>query len=398
MIMAKELKLPDIGEGIQEGEIIRWIAKEGQRVKEYEPVVEIMTEKVNVEIPSPTTGTIIKILAKEGQVVKVGAPIALIQTEGEAPAEEQPPQPEARVEAVQKPAAVQKTKVEELEILATPAVRKLARDLGVELGAVIGTGPGGRVTEEDIRGYAARGPQMKMEAPPALVEKVQLRGVRRKIAERLTKSKNVEVHVTHFDEVDVTSLVSLRETTRETSQRSNVKMTYLPFIIKALAKALKQYPHLNATYNEAREEFEVKGYYNIGIATDTDYGLVVPVVKSVDKKDIYQLAAEIDSLAEKARNQKLSLQDVQDGTFTITNIGPIGGTMGTPIINYPEVAILGVHKITKRPVVKEAQIVIREMMNLSLSFDHRLIDGALAANFVNALKKYLEEPAWIVTS
>lgn len=395
--MQRELKLPDIGEGIQEGEIIRWIVKEGQRVKEYESVVEIMTEKVNVEIPSPTTGTIIKLLAREGQVVKVGEPIALIEAEGESPAEERPSGPEAGAEVVQKPAPVQRAEAERVEILATPAVRKLARELGVELEQIAGTGPGGRITEEDVRGHLGQRPQPRTEVQSSLIERVPLHGVRRKIAERLTKSKNIEVHVTHFDEVDATGLVALRERAKEIAQRKNVKITYLAFIIRALVPALKQYPYLNATYNEETGEFEIKRYYNIGLATDTEYGLIVPVVKGADKKDIFQLAAEIEGLAEKARTQKLELQEVQDGTFTITNIGPIGGIMATPIINYPEVAILGVHKIVKRPVVKDGQIVIRDMMNLSLSFDHRLIDGAKAANFVNTLKKYIEDPAlsWI---
>jgi pyruvate dehydrogenase E2 component (dihydrolipoamide acetyltransferase) len=394
--------LPDIGEGVAEGEIVKWLVKEGDEVKENQPLVEVMTDKVNVEIPSPKKGTVLKLNAKEGEVIKVGRVLITIGEKGEQSLSvvttivaAEPIAPSRA--AMASPATTLGTSVPKPpEVLATPATRKLARDLGVDLAHVQGTGPGGRITDEDVRRFT---PGIKpavvavgVAGPRGAEERIPLRGIRRKIAERMVKSKHTAAHVTHVDEVDMTEVVQLREKAKQAAEKRGVKMTYLPFIIKALIPALKQYPYLNSTLDDEKEEIVLKRYYNIGIATATEQGLVVPVLKDAEHKSITQLAEEIEKLSTKARTTQLTLDEIQGSTFTITNVGGIGGVFATPIINYPEVAILGLHKITKRPVVKDNQIVIRDMTYVSLSFDHRVLDGAMAAEFMNMIKQYLEDP------
>ena len=405
--MVYEFHLPDVGEGVAEGEVVKWLVKEGGEVKENQPLVEIMTDKVNVEIPSPKKGIVLKLMAKEGEVVKVGQVLLAIGEKGEqatpstatvslakptvttAPAKIEPvaPAPSTPLAPPRRPQ----------EILATPATRKLARDLGVDLSLIQATGPGGRVTDEDVQQFkksrvGAATISVTVSQKTGSEERIPLRGIRRKIAEHMTKSKHTAAHVTHVEEVDMTEIVHLRKKANESAEKHNVKLTYLPFIIKALIPALKQYPYFNSTLDDEKQEIVVKKYYNIGIATNTDQGLVVPVLKDAEHKSITQLAEEIASLSERARAGQLTLDEIQGSTFTITNVGGIGGVLATPIINYPEVAILGVHKITKRPVVRDNQIVIREMTYLSVSFDHRVLDGAMAAEFMNVIRKYLEDP------
>ena len=404
--MVYEFRLPDVGEGVAEGEVVKWHVKEGDEVKENQPLVEIMTDKVNVEIPSPRKGIIQKRMANEGEVVKVGQVLIVIAEEasGGAVTPSAPPKPSpAPAAAPSKPPApttaeaAQQTQVaKQREILATPATRKLARDLGVDLSLVQGTGRGGRITDEDVqrvKGSSWPAPAaVTVTGPRGSEERVPLRGVRRLVAQHMVKSKTTAAQVTHVDEVDMTEIVQLRERAKTSAENRGVKLTYLPFIIKALIPALKQYPYLNSSLDDEKEEIILHRYYNIGIATDTEQGLVVPVVKDAERKSITQLAEEISALSEKSRTGQLTLQEIQASTFTITNVGGIGGMFATPIINYPEVAILGVHKITKRPVFKDNQILIRDMTYLSLSFDHRVLDGAMAARFVNAIKQYLEDP------
>jgi pyruvate dehydrogenase E2 component (dihydrolipoamide acetyltransferase) len=403
--MVYEFRLPDIGEGVAEGEVVKWLVKEGADVKENDPLVEIMTDKVNVEIPSPKKGTVLKLMAKEGEVVKVGQVLLAIGEKGEqtttttatASTPETPTPSQVKTEVVVPTTSTAAVLKKPQEILATPATRKLARDLDVDLSLVQGTGPGGRIIDEDVHRFKKSGAETLTATATApekasREERIPLRGIRRKIAERMVKSVHTAAHVTHVDEVDMTEIVQLRERTNESAEKRGVKLTFLPFIIKALIPALKQYPYLNATLDDAKEEIVLKRYYNIGIATNTMQGLVVPVLKDADHKSITQLAEEIAKLSERARTGHLTLDEIQSSTFTITNVGGIGGVFATPIINYPEVAILGVHKITKRPIVKDNQIVIREMTYLSLSFDHRVLDGAMAAEFVNVIKKYLEDP------
>jgi len=283
------------------------------------------------------------------------------------------------------------------EILATPATRKLARDMGVDLATVQGTGPGGRITDDDVRlfkdvGRSAAAVAITVTGPRGVEERVPMRGIRRKVAEHMVKSRDSTAQVTHVDEVDMTEVVHLREKAKDSAEKRGIRLTYLPFIIKALVLALKKYPYLNSSLDDEKQEIVLKKYYNIGIATDTEQGLLVPVVKAAEHKSITQLAEEISKLSEKARAGQLTLDEIQGSTFTVTNVGGIGGVFATPIINYPEVAILGVHKITKRPIVKDNQIVIRDMTYLSVSFDHRVLDGAMAAQFMNAIKQYLEDP------
>ncbi len=406
--MVYEFKLPDVGEGVAEGEVVKWLVKEGAEVNENQPLVEIMTDKVNVEIPSPRKGTILKLMAKEGEVVKVGQVLLVIAEKGEGTSA--PSQPSAVVSTVAPtptevvttaPSRVAVTQVpsKAQEVLATPATRRLARDLGVDLATVQGTGTGGRITDDDVKRFKEGGKRpvaaavaVTVPGPRGPEERVPLRGIRRKVAEHMVKSKQIAAQVTHVEEVDMTEVVHLREKANAAAEKRGVKLTYLPFIIKALVPALKQYPYLNASLDDEKEEIVLKRYYNIGIATDTEQGLVVPVVKSADHKSITQLAEEILRLSEKARAGQLTLDEIQGGTFTITSVGGIGGVFATPIINYPEVGILGVHKITERPVAKDLQIQVRHMTYLSLSFDHRVLDGAIAARFMNSIKQYLEDP------
>jgi len=403
-----EFKLPDVGEGVHEGEIVKWLVKEGDRVEEFQPMVEVLTDKATVEIPAPKSGVILKLMAKEGEVVKVGSVLVLIGEPGEAAEPpSQTPEAKEKVKTFEGAVGTAPTRPSQ-RVLATPATRKLARELGVDINLVPGSGPAGRITDQDVRAFAeslkagavtrprekpvtAAGPRPQI-SPDQREERLPLRGIRKRTAERMHQSKTTAAHFTYVDEVDMTELVKLREEAKALSERKGIKLTYLPFIIKALVNALKQYPYLNASIDDARGEIVIKHYYNIGIATATDEGLIVPVVKDADKKSILELAAEIERLANKAREGKIALEELQGGTFTITSLGALGGLFATPIINYPESAILGVHEIKKKPVVRDNQIVIRDIMLLSLSFDHRLIDGHVGAMFTKELIKYLEDP------
>lgn len=484
--MSYEFKFPDIGEGLTEGEIVRWLVKEGDEIKEGQPLVEVETDKALAEIPSPKTGVIQKILAKEKEVVKVGQAIVVFGEKGEsvakkeAPAEEMPaketppkeapakevpakevppkeqpvkeePAPSAKKpksvgvvgeleEAPEEPAAPAAKQVDEKpaaekpvpgkplverpptekpalvspHAMATPAVRALARELGVDIDKVKGSGPEGRVLEKDVR-QAAETKEKPVEpamAAPAeavkqpakakkydlygYIEHVPLRGVRRSIAKAMVKSKYTAPHVTAMDEADVTELWKIKEKEKKAAEKRGIKLTILPFIIKAVIAGLKEHPYLNSTLDDENEEILLKKYYNIGVATDTPEGLMVPVVKGAAEKSIFQLAEELIQLTDKARNRKIDLGDLKGGTFTITNYGSIGGMYGTPIINHPEVAILGVGRMKDLPVVKDEKLETRKILFLSLSFDHRVVDGAEAARFLNAIISRLEDPDLIL--
>ncbi|HTD81279.1 MAG TPA: dihydrolipoamide acetyltransferase family protein [Thermoplasmata archaeon] len=408
--MAREFKLPDIGEGVHEGEIVKWLVKEGAPIKENDLMVEVMTDKVTVQIPSPVTGKVLKLLAKEGQTVLVGTTIILLGEAGEsAPATSSPapaPQATPAIARAQATAAQAPASSSGGPALAAPAVRKLARELGVNLDAVRGSGSGGRITEDDVRNAhkaptpaIAPRPALAVEelppkrAPSGLEERIPIHGLRKRIAEKMAKSHATVAPFTYVEEVDMTQLVHLRDRLKEAAEGKAVKLTYLPFVVKALIAALKEHPTLNASVDDEKQEIVVKRYFNIGIATATDEGLTVTVVHDADKKEIWALAREIDRLAAAAREKKLTLHEIQGGTFTITSLGKEGGMFATPIINWPEVGIIGVHKIEKRPVVRNDLVVIREMMYLSCTFDHRVIDGHVGAAFVQAIVKYLEHPA-----
>ena len=403
--MTREFKLPDIGEGVHEGEITKWFVQEGDAVRENDPLVEVMTDKVTVQIPSPVTGTILERRGKEGETVEVGATIVVFGTAGEkmppsAPAASPvPPAPPKASVPPAPPAAAG------APVLAAPAVRRLARELGVDLASLHGTGPGGRIVEADVRGpprgpaqqpSAAEAPRPAVSGAPAGGEdRISIHGLRKRIYDKMAKSTSSAARFTYVEEVDMTQLVQLRERLNEAGARKGTKLTFLPFIVKACIAALREFPTLNASVDDERQEIVVKHAYNIGIATATEEGLNVTVVHEADRKDLWALAAEVERLATAAREKKLSLHDVQGSTFTITSLGKEGGILATPIINWPEVAILGIHKIEKRPVVRAAHIVIRDMMYVSCSFDHRVIDGHVGAAFVQAVRDYLEHPAML---
>jgi 2-oxoisovalerate dehydrogenase E2 component (dihydrolipoyl transacylase) len=427
--MAVELEMPELAESVIEGEIVKWLVKEGEHVKQDQPVVEVMTDKVTVEIPSPYEGILLKQLAPEGAVVPIGKPIAVFGKEGEtvdtaahatpaaqAPTPSPPPAPEQKTPSAPAPAeavqakprpgngqprgAVAQTETAQLgpsgRPLATPAVRKLARELGVDLFHVRGSGEGGRIQREDVERVAGSAPAArvatKQVTAPQESERVPLRGLRRVIADHMVLSKHTAAHTLHVDEADLTELVAMRERAKAKAAAMGFKLTYLPFFVKAVTGALKRHPYVNASLDDEKHEIIVKSFYNIGIAADTDEGLVVPVIHHADHKSIFELAAEIAELADKARHGKLTRDDITGGTFTITNVGSVGGLFTFPVINYPEVAILGTHSIAPRPVVRDGQIVIRQMMYLSISFDHRVVDGALAANFVKDVVASLSNP------
>jgi 2-oxoglutarate dehydrogenase complex dihydrolipoamide succinyltransferase (E2) component len=392
-----DFKLPDIGEGVAEGEILKWMVKEGDQVSEDQPLVEVMTDKVNVQIPAPRSGKVSKILVKEGDLAKVGQTIMVID-DGSGGGSQPPASPGASLPKQLAPVQQAPPAPAPSGVLATPATRRLARELGVDISSVRGSGPQGRVTDDDL-GKAASGPRpgpvtVTVQAQPRpgpREELVPLRGIRKTIAERMVKSKETTAQVTHVDEADMTELVLLREAFKGSAEKRKVHLTYLPFIIKALVPALKEFPFLNASLDEASGNIILKKYYNIGIATDTDQGLVVPVVKDVDAKDMFELSGEIEALADKARKGQLALDEVRGSTFTITNVGAIGGLFATPIINLPEVAILGLHKITKRPVVRDGRVEVRNVSYLSLSFDHRVLDGAYAARFTSRVIETIQD-------
>lgn len=401
--MAFDFKLPDLGEGIAEGEIIKWMAKEGDQIKEDQPIVEVMTDKVNVQIPAPRSGKVSKILVKEGDIAKVGQTILIIDDGSTGTAPSVPGSAPATSRPVQAaPVTQAHSAVPSQGSLATPATRRLAREMGVDIGTVRGSGPQGRITDDDVRrsaGGSKSGPAVVsvQQAPAAHVqagpkeELVPLRGIRKTISERMLKSLQTTAQVTHVDEADMTELVQLREAFKGSAEKRGVRLTFLPFIIKALVPALKEFPYVNSSLDEPNGNIVLKKYYNIGIATDTEQGLVVPVVKSVDTKDIFELAGEIERLADKARHGQLTLDEVHGSTFTITNVGAIGGIFATPIINLPEVAIMGLHKITKRPVVRDGKVEIRDISYLSLTFDHRVVDGAYAARFTSRVIETIQD-------
>ena len=421
--MPYEFKFPDVGEGITEGEIVKWRVKEGDSVKEHDVLAEIETDKAIVEMPSPKSGVISKILHKEGDTIKVGETLVIIETGEEATVEtkKEPTLKPAGVvgyleEAteIEKPRIQQAARPTEPQVLATPATRRLARELGVDLSKIKGTGIDGRITEGDVRKASGKidmpiskevskleeistepklEPEIKITKKYDMygyIEHVPLKGVRKVIARNMSKSFYTAPHVTHMDEADVTELYKLRNQEKRRAAERGIHLTYLPYVIKAVIKALQAHPYMNATLDDEHEEIILKKYYNIGIAADTPDGLIVPVIKGADQKDIYQLAREIAQLARKAQERKTDLADLKGGTFTITNIGVLGGMHATPIINYPEVAILATGRIRDKFVLRGGIPRTRKVLPLSLSFDHRVVDGAEAARFVNKIIMYLE--------
>ncbi|MBX5475298.1 MAG: 2-oxo acid dehydrogenase subunit E2 [Thermoleophilia bacterium] len=377
--MAYELRLPDLGEGLTEGEIARWLVAEGQEVGEDDPLVEIATDKTTVEIPSPAAGVVSRILVAEGEVVPVGTVLVVIDGDGEAPAEEEPPageeRPPAEAAAPQPSNRVLQGAGQE-KVRATPLVRRLAQELGVDLAALAGTGAQGRITEEDVRAAAAAAASTGAVTPAAEGRRERLRGVRRQMFEHLTRAHREVAAVTWVEECDFSGVHPRR---------------LVPLVLRAAAASLREYPELNARVEDG--ELVYLDRYDIGVAVQTEQGLVVPVVRGCERRSLDELEAEVRRLVEAAHAGTLAPEELRDGTFTVTSAGRAAGLFVTPLVNHPEVAILGVHRIADRPVVRDGEIAIRPIGNVSVTFDHRVIDGKRAAEFGLAVIARLEQGA-----
>lgn len=441
--MAFEFKLPDIGEGIHEGEIAKWLIAEGDKINEDDVLVEIQNDKAVVEIPSPVDGTVSKIHVEEGEVTTVGTTIVTIDDgsedsgssdKAEEKSEEKPEEkaektPEKPADDAAKPADEEQVSEESPNkaekqpdtdkadsdkiVIAMPSVRKFARENDVDIKEVTGTGKNGRILKEDIENFGteAAEPEQAEETKEEtsassegtqkaplkqqtgeLETREKMSGMRKAIAKAMVNSKHTSPHVTHIDEVEVDALWAHRKKFKEIAAEQGVKLTFLPYVVKALVSALKKYPELNTSIDNETFEVIQKHYYNVGIAADTEKGLVVPVVKDADKLSMFEISDEINELATKARDGKLSSDEMKGGSVTISNLGSAGGKWFTPVINQPEVAILGIGRIEEQPVVRDGEIVAARVLALSLSYDHRQIDGATAQNALNHIKRLLNNP------
>lgn len=430
--MKFEFLFPDIGEGLDEGVIMKWLVNVGDEIKEGDSVVEVETDKVTAEIPSPKTGKVLELMAKKGDTIHVGNVFITIEVEGEESTlvEEKPEDvvtelPEKQEVVEEETAGVVGEVIASSEviapsteehhkappskqtgkILATPVARQMAKDLGVDIGTVKGTGPNGRVMKEDIqkskdvkieKKLEVKAPVTTSREPVSLdderYERIPLSKIRQTIAQKMTQSRFTIPHTTAMDEIDITKLDEFRSKYKDVLKEEDVNLTYLPFIIKAVIVALKKFPEFNSELDEEKQELILKHFYNIGIATDTDRGLMVPVVKDIDRLSIVDIARAVENVTTKAKDNKISLNELKGGTFTITNYGSIGGHFGIPIINYPEAAILGLGRVVKKPIVRDDEIVIAKVLPLSLSYDHRTIDGASGSRFLNLLKELLSDP------
>ncbi|TQS75705.1 2-oxo acid dehydrogenase subunit E2 [Ornithinibacillus gellani] len=426
--MAFVFKLPDIGEGIHEGEIVKWFVEEGQEVKEDDVLCEVQNDKAVVEIPSPVEGKVEKIFVEEGTVAVVGDKLISFDAEGYESEDDDEEEAEEQVEEkastedkkpAKEQAASEQDKKEETHdenerVIAMPSVRKYARENDVDIHQVTGSGKHGRVVKEDIdkflsgdqapaaeetTGSAKEQDTAKETVVPAgeyAETREKMSGIRKAIANAMVNSKTKAPHVTLMDDIDVSELVAHRKKFKEVAAAQDIKLTFLPYVVKALVSALKQYPILNASVDDQTEEIVQKHYYNIGIAADTDKGLLVPVVKQADRKSIFAISKEINELADKARNGKLTPDEMKGASCTITNIGSAGGQWFTPVINYPEAAILGIGRIAEKPIVRDGEIVVAPVLALSLSFDHRIVDGATAQLALNQIKRLLNDPQLIM--
>ncbi|HAN32871.1 MAG TPA: pyruvate dehydrogenase [Myxococcales bacterium] len=413
-----EFKLPDIGEGVVEGELVKWLVQDGESVVEDTPLFEVLTDKVSAVIPSPKAGTVAKRMFAEGDIVPVGAVVVTIAGSGGGASTDTPaPSAAAPVTAAKAPApaptpaaapaATPARKSAGGRVRATPATRKLARTMGVDITEIPGTGDHGRVTKQDVQTWAARGQQGSSQAAPrAPVQQApvaapsqddevrKIIGLRRRISDNMRMSRDKNAHFTYVDEIDFTEVSKLKNQLRS----AGVKTTFLPFVMKAVITALKdpEFEHLNAWTDYEAGTITIKRSYHLGIAAATDAGLLVPVIFDADKKSVRTLVDELGQLGQAAREGQLPVSQLSGSTFTITSLGKLGGMFATPIINTPETAILGLHKIEKRPVVVDDQIVIRERMYMSCSFDHRMIDGHVGAAFIQRVKALLEQPALLM--
>lgn len=440
-----EYKMPELGEGLHEGEIVKWHVKPGDAIEEDDILMEVQNDKAVVEVPSPVSGTVKELKVEEGTVAVIGDVLAVLEVAGDVAADQAAGsdsptsatddasnaghasatstaadrgQAASEGQAANSPLAVPAHAAR--DVLATPSVRKLARELGVPIAEVQGTGKHGRVTREDVQAYqqgggASNATASTPNAPAAAnragsaaaaqasgpsvdrpEERVPLKGIRKVIASAMVKSVYTAPHVTIMDEVDVTKLVELRQKAKPIAEKKGVKLTYLPFIVKALVAAVREFPVLNTSIDDENNEIIYKKYYHVGIATDTDNGLIVPVIEHADRKNIWTIADQIRDLATRGREGKLAPHEMRGSTISITNIGSAGGMFFTPVINWPEVAILGTGRISEKPVVRDGQLAIGQLMALSLSFDHRIIDGATAQYALNYIKQLLEDPQMLV--
>lgn len=416
------VKLPELGEGVTEGELVKWTVNIGDVVKPDQTVAEIMTDKATVEVPTPVGGTVSEFKFKKGDVIKVESVILTLSGAGNvqkaAAAKGNGHSAPTPVSVLTPPMSVTATSggiyppVADSRILATPATRRLAREMGVDINGLTGSGLASRVTRDDVlkakggpanisgAGAVSAGtPTMSFPKPAyhstqaQAEERVDLIGIRKKIAQNLQLSKAIIPHFTLMDEADVTQLVTMRETLKDFAEKNGTKITYLPFVMKALIATMKEFPQFNASIDDAASQIVYKKYFNIGFAADTPSGLMVPVIKNADQKTILEISKEIIDLSKRAREGKLKIDEMKGGTITITNIGSVGGTYATPIINHPEVAILGMYKIQDKPVLKDGNIAFIKAMNYTVTADHRLIDGAVAANFLKSFFSKIQNPA-----
>ena len=435
-----EFKFSDIGEGIHEGKLLKWMFDVGDEVKDGDTLFLVETDKVNAEIPSPTDGKIYEKLAEEGDIIHVGDVVVKIDDGEDDTGSETKKDTSSNKETVDEGKDMagvvgelevgedvldssdeseekhKKDNKSKKKILATPVARKLAKDLGVDIKTIEGTGPNGRVMKKDIykanedsektsgkkeneehkkSSSSVEVPELKIEGE---VERVALSNLRKTIAKNMVLSKSVIPHASSMDDFDVSKLVEFRKEQKELAKDKGINLTYMPFIIKAVTLALKEFPVFNSSYDDKNEEIVLKKYYNIGIAVDTPDGLMVPVIKDADQKGILEMAKEMEDMIEKSKDKSIDIDRLRGGTFSITNYGAVGSTYGVPVIKHPEVAILGIGKITKKPIVVQDDIVIRDIMPISLSIDHRVIDGAEAGRFLNKIKEYLNDPMLLLLS
>ena len=428
--MAFEFKMPDIGEGIHEGEIVKWFVAKGEKIQEDDVLCEIQNDKAVVEIPSPVEGTVLDIYFEEGEVATVGETLISFDAEGyedvggsdsdeveeEKPAEKETSAPANNEEKKSSEEASSDDDQTNTRVIAMPSVRKFARDNDVKIAQVSGSGKNGRILKEDIEAFmsgdqapatetttseatsseASSAPKQVVPMGDLPETREKMTTIRKSIAKAMVNSKHKAPHVVLHDEIDVTDLVAHRNKFKVIAQEQDIKLTFLPYVVKALVSALKKYPILNAYIDEETEEIVQKHYYNIGIAADTEKGLLVPVVKDADRKSLFDISEDIMELAQKANDFRLSQDEMSGASSTISNIGSAGGQWFTPILNYPEVAILGIGRIAEKPIVKDGEIVAAPVIALSLSFDHRIVDGATAQHALNQIKRLLNDPQLIM--
>lgn len=433
---SSEVKLPELGEGVTEGELVKWLVKPGDQVKADQPVAEVMTDKATVEVPTPVAGTVKELLFKTGDIIAVEKVILKLEAGGAsatAASSEKTTTPAtpsaektAQKEVASAPTASTKINssqpagasagfyppVADSRVLATPSTRRLAREMNVDINELSGSGLAGRVTRDDVisssggletHASAANGRATKnIPTPTPLArtqseERVPMRGIRKKIAENMQMSKHIIPHFTLMDEAIVTELVKTRESLKDTAEKYGTKITYLPFVMKAMIATCREFPMFNASIDDAANEIVYKHHFNVGFAADTPNGLVVPVIKNADQKSVLQLSQEILDLSKRARDGKLKPDEMKGATITITNIGSVGGTYATPIINHPEVAILGMYKISdKITLAADGKFNVDKAMNFTITADHRLIDGAVAANFLKAFLARIQSPGRLI--